>query len=290
VASLSLQIPELAAADWLITNECDVACDFCHGVDRRQRYVNIDHRPTVSALVRSPVGEVTLCGGEPALVRDVHWYAITLRRAGIRVTLNTNGINLTNRVCGNTGFMVEAFDRIGISIHGSTPEVQLTMMGPGANLAASWEAAQYVATRPVKLKIATVLSRANQDDIMNLARKVADLRPDVWRIYMYARRGVMNVGQDRHTLSENEFVDLAAQAAALAAPVLTIPATEDDTQGCLLIGPHGDVMVPVGNRHIIVGHVLMKTLENIWREDVPRVVPDMSVFERNKRWLNLTSP
>ena len=97
-------------------------------------------------------------------------------------------------------------------------------------------AARLVAKEPgVSLKLATVVSRVNRDNLPELARTVRDLVPEVWRLYQYSSRGDQNTGQQRHSLTDDEFQHLVKEAAILAAPVPTAPSAEAETEGCLIV-------------------------------------------------------
>ena len=121
------------------------------------------------------------------------------------------------------------------------------MRGTKADHGEVLRAAQVVTGLPgVSLKLGTVVSAVNRDDLPSLAALVGRLKPDIWRLYQYSARGVQNHGQRRHTLSEDEFRDLAGQAAHRAAPVPTAPSSENQTAGCLIVDPAGTVLQPAG--------------------------------------------
>jgi MoaA/NifB/PqqE/SkfB family radical SAM enzyme len=173
----------------------------------------------------------------------------------------------------------------GISVEGSTAEVHRAMRGEKADLTEVIEAARLVARHPdVRLKLATVVSAVNRDDLPALAAAVRGLAPDVWRLYQYSSRGDQNSGQQRHWLPADEFGRLASQAAALAAPVPTAPSTEAETEGCLIVDPSGTVLEPAGASYIRRGNCLEEPLDHIWAQS-----PARSAIINNKRWLSVLS-
>jgi hypothetical protein len=138
-----------------------------------------------------------------------------------------------------------------IVVEGSTADVHRAMRGEKADLTEVIEAARLVARHPdVRLKLATVVSAVNRDDLPALAATVRGLAPDVWRLYQYSSRGDQNFGRQRHWLPDDEFGRLASQAAALAAPVPTAPSTEAETEGCLIVDPSGNVLEPAGASYV----------------------------------------
>ena len=131
---------------------------------------------------------------------------------------------------------------VGISVEGAAPAVHRAMRGKNADLYEVMDAIRLVRKESgVGLKLATVVSGVNRDNLLELARTVRDLAPDVWRLYQYSSRGDQNFGQRRHHLPEDEFQRLTEAAMALAAPVPTAPSTETDSTGCLIVDPAGNV-------------------------------------------------
>ena len=194
---------EIPSVDWWMTSHCNLACDFCYGPvpgkDPVERRAGI-----LEALAASSARVVTFCGGEPLLVRKIDQYAATLAQRGKSTVLNTNGQLLRRRL--DQGFRLASFAMVGISIEGSTPEIHRAMRGKKADLDEVIEAARLVTKEPdVALKLATVVSGVNRDNLPALARTVRDLAPDIWRLYQYSSRGELNVGQQRHWLPEEDF-------------------------------------------------------------------------------------
>jgi MoaA/NifB/PqqE/SkfB family radical SAM enzyme len=174
---------------------------------------------------------------------------------------------------------------VGISIDGSTPEIHRAMRGRNADLDEVIEAARLVAKEPdVSLKLATVISGVNREDLPALAGTVRDLAPDIWRLYQYSSRGDQNVGQQRHALADEEFQSLVREAAELSAPVPTAPSTEAETEGCLIVDPAGNVLQPAGAGYVRRGNCLEEPLDRIWAE-----IPARSAIINNKRWLSVLS-
>jgi MoaA/NifB/PqqE/SkfB family radical SAM enzyme len=270
----------IPSVDWWITSRCNLACDFCYGPVPSDDPVYL-RAPILKAIARSSTQVVTFCGGEPLLVRPIDQYAETLTQLGKRTVLNTNGELLPRRY--GRGLKLAAFSMVGISIEGSTPEVHREMRGERADLDEVMEAVRLVAKEPaVRLKLATVVSRVNRDDLPALARVVRDLGPDVWRLYQYSRRGNQNIGQFRHRLTEDEFEVLVREAASLAAPVVTAPSTEAETEGCLIVDPSGNVLLPIGNDYRRRGNCLEEPLDRIWARTLAR-----PTIISNKRWLSV---
>jgi MoaA/NifB/PqqE/SkfB family radical SAM enzyme len=275
-AGPAAQIPSI---DWWITSRCNLACDFCYGPEPARDPVGL-REEILAAIENSSAAVVTFCGGEPLLVREIGRYAARLADSGKRTVLNTNGSLLRKRL--DQGLDL-AFAAVGLSIDGSTEAVHRAMRGTKADLGEVLRAAQIVTDLPgVSLKIGTVVSAVNRDDLPSLAALVGRLKPDVWRLYQYSARGVQNHGQQRHTLSEGEFCDLAGQAANWAAPVPTAPSSENQTAGCLIVDPAGTILQPASAGYINHGNCLKEPIDDIWAR-----IPSAVTIIENKRWLSV---
>jgi MoaA/NifB/PqqE/SkfB family radical SAM enzyme len=273
---------EIPSVDWWMTSHCNLACDFCYGPVPGKDPV--ERRPDIlRALADSSARAVTFCGGEPLLIRKIGEYAAALGRCGKSTVLNTNGELLRRRL--DRGLRLADFTMVGISIEGSTQEVHGAMRGEKADLDEVVAAARLVAREPgVSLKLATVVSGVNRDNLPVLARTVRDLGPDIWRLYQYSSRGDQNRGQQRHRLADEEFRRLAREAADAADPVPTAPSTEAETEGCLIVDPAGNVLQPAGRTYLRRGNCLEEPLDHIWAE-----IPARSAIINNKRWLAVLS-
>jgi MoaA/NifB/PqqE/SkfB family radical SAM enzyme len=279
MAVASSKPPDIPSVDWWITSRCNLACDFCYGP--APGHDPIGRRSAIlAALAASGAAAVTFCGGEPLLVREIDALASALAVAGKRTVLNTNGQLLRRRL--SQGLEL-SFDIVGISVDGSTHEMHRAMRGPRADLAETLRAARLVRQQPGPLlKIATVVSSVNRDDLTCLASLVRELQPDVWRLYQYSRRGAQNSGHYRHHLPAGEFRRLAEVAAAAAAPVPVMASSENITAGCLIVDPEGEVLQPTETGYRRHGNCLAEPLEAIWaRNTAPGTV------SANKRWLAL---
>jgi MoaA/NifB/PqqE/SkfB family radical SAM enzyme len=270
---------KIPSVDWWITSRCNLTCDFCYGPMPDRDPVALRDK-ILAALEACSTSVVTFCGGEPLLVRDIDTYAKKLTECGKSTVLNTNGLLLRRRL--GQGLEL-AFSAVGLSIDGSTEAVHSEMRGTKADLGEVLRAAELVAAAPgMSLKVATVVSAVNRHDLPSLAALVRRLKPDIWRLYQYSSRGVQNVGQQRHLLSEADFRSVAEVAATQASPVPTAPSPEDLTAGCLIVDPAGNVLQPLGATYVRRGNCLEEPIDSIWAK-----IPTVATIIENKRWLSV---
>lgn len=191
---------------------CNLKCPFCFGPDfvgNRVRPLPISFwREVLVELRRRDVRGVVVSGGEPTLYRgeeDGRKYSIIdllreAKRVGLRVTLssNTTKPDLLEDA-------VEYVDWLAIPIDSSTVDGQLAMRGFARTLE-EWEqliARLRVRNPGLKIKLGTVATDQNQDDIVDLAKQISRgaLSIDTWKVYQYHPR--------RMTLTRGRVADLA---------------------------------------------------------------------------------
>jgi MoaA/NifB/PqqE/SkfB family radical SAM enzyme len=264
-------------ADWRVTSRCTLSCDFCYGPVPGIDPVNLRTR-IFDALKDSSSDVITFCGGEPLLAPEIGFYAAELQAAGKHTILNTNGSLLKRRIADG---MPLAFDIIGISLDGSTEYMHRKMRGGRADFSAVMGAATLVSETPgIKLKLATVVSSVNKDDLPALAKMVRDMRPAIWRLYQYSELGSYNRGQARHLISTAEFVRIAECVTEIASPVSTFASTaERQGPGCLIVSMDGAVFQATSRGEIFYGNCLQVPLDEIWHS-----IPTKDVISQNKKW------
>jgi MoaA/NifB/PqqE/SkfB family radical SAM enzyme len=269
-------------ADWRITSRCTLACDFCYGPVPGKDPVRLRHL-IARSLVESSASVVTFCGGEPLLVKEVGQYAARMQRAGKQTVLNTNGQLLRRRL--DEG-MPLAFDIVGLSLDGSSEQTHREMRGDRADFHAVLDAANIVSSLGTTLKMATVVSSVNRDDIAAMAELVTRIKPDIWRLYQYAPIGAYNRGRSRHEIPETDFLQIAEAVKAVVAPIPVFASTAS-TQGpgCLIVSMDGTVLHAGPDEDIIHGNCLDRPLDTIWKE-IESSRPG-EVIVRNKGWHDL---
>jgi MoaA/NifB/PqqE/SkfB family radical SAM enzyme len=270
-------------ADWRITSRCTLACDFCYGPTPGDDPTGL--RPSIlKRLIESSAGVVTFCGGEPLMVKEVGQYAAQLRQAGKQTVLNTNGQLFSRRI--DEG-MPLAFDIIGLSLDGSDEAMHRKMRGDRADFYAILDAAKIIGSEPgITLKLATVVSNVNRNDIIAMADLVSQLNPDIWRLYQYVPIGAYNRGQSRHEIPEEDFLQIADAARAAVAPIPVFASTAaTQGPGCLIISMDGTVFHAGTDSDIIHGNCVDTPLDTIWK-NVENSLPGQNIV-RNKGWHDL---
>lgn len=270
------------AVDWWIVSKCNLACDYCYGPTPGRDPSQL--RPQIaSAIALTPSNPVvTFCGGDPLVglpVTEVLSYTRFLRASDNEVVLNTNGLNMPKLADALRPGEKLPFSKVGISIDGATEEMERTMRGPRASLSKAVDAAQWVNDQGVELKIATVVSGVNEQELPELARLVSTLKPKKWRLYQYSPRD--NDGS-RHVIEKPVFERAVARAKDVVAEGVEVyPADNDTGSGCFIVRMDGHVVWPHGNGYeeFPNNNVLETPIEDIWKR-----YPGAATVIENKKW------
>jgi MoaA/NifB/PqqE/SkfB family radical SAM enzyme len=265
------------SVDWWITSRCNLRCDFCYGPVPDMDPVDVRGQ-IAHAISSSPAAAVTFCGGEPLLVRELPAIARQQQDAGKLTVLNTNGELLRRRFHAVSEL---PFDIVGISIDGPNEKVHRQIRGSDANFVETLTASRWLAggERSPRRKVGSVVSRVNESSMVELARLVREIAPDVWRIYQYSPWGPQNRGHLRHHLDDNDFQRVVDEATAACDPVPVQASPVRLTGGCLIVDPSGFVLKPEDRGYAVIGNCIEENLDDIWERSSQAVIRD------NKHWI-----
>jgi len=173
--------------DVSVTARCnlDPRCPMCIGPERNlQNELTTDEwKSVVKFFANNGTKEIIFTGGEPLMKKDVKELLKYAKESGLRVTLSTNALLLTEHIEA----VVKYVDDVGIPIDGSTSKINSRLRpGDGQQLEAAISAISLLRKMNSKIEITirTVLTRANIDDLSNIGRMLLTLpRIERWKLY-----------------------------------------------------------------------------------------------------------
>ena len=148
---------------WVITDRCNLSCACCARHSGRAGDAGGDVLERLAAEVRKcGTWQVSLTGGEPLVHPELETIIITLRVAGARVAVNTNGLLLPDRVSA-----VKRASSVGLSLDGARDTHEITR-GPGSYNGALL-ALETCRSSRIPIKINAVLNRhTTKEDVDHL--------------------------------------------------------------------------------------------------------------------------
>lgn len=194
-----------------------MTCDFCYipfdkteAVDPETllRIVNRCHEIGVQII--------TFGGGDPLNLRSFGELARAARSLGLFVHVDTNGLGLTHDFMRRWGTNI---DLLGLPLDGATPNTHDTMRSFVGHfeLMAKKRAdllAMPAEQRPM-LKINTVVSKANVQEILQMRSIIEESHAKIWSLYQYWPLESNSSARQRHSLSNKDFADATSGLARI---------------------------------------------------------------------------
>ncbi|MFH1582767.1 MAG: radical SAM protein [Candidatus Falkowbacteria bacterium] len=198
---------KLLNVDWFITKRCNQTdyCRFCFAPrDAFPHDATFEVAMSIcNRLAELGVEVVTLCGGEPMLYPHLAKVIKNLHSLGIKVVLYTNA---------TTDFDIYSLfpfiQILSLPVDAIKPEIIKEMRGPEQFKAVCHLLAKLriVARRPT-VKIGTVVSRVNLNDLKNIFRFISESGVvDIWRLYQFSPYGHGKNNDNLFLIADDEFI------------------------------------------------------------------------------------
>lgn len=304
--------PAEIVIDYWITGRCDMACPFCYGadvptVDRSGRFVyeqtpdaqiftgnalprselSLEQTNSILLKLRSAGAKVlTITGGEPLLRKETPAIIRLAHEMGFIVYLSTNGTYFSRRYKE----VVDYIAALGISLDGSTPTMNEKMGRSPYHFANSVSILRYFKQdRPRHLlKVGTVVSKINIDDISNIGNvlfKSEELQPpDVWRLYQFEPLKAGLTHKHFYEITDEEFRTTTEMVRSEFSD-RTI-STRSSSDGAYFFVTADGLLQTVGAAHQNLADLLtvdMSALSEIFEQN-KRIVRNAT---KNREWLGL---
>jgi MoaA/NifB/PqqE/SkfB family radical SAM enzyme len=182
------------AVDFNVIGKCNLRCEWCWGPDHKMK-ANITSKEWIDIakeLKKLGTKSIVITGGEPLLRNDLIEILVGLKKIGMRVTLSTNGMLLSDK----NKELLKYVDEMGLPLDGSNKDANSLMRkGDKRSFELAMSAIKFVQeTYPkIKLTIRTVLSKKNADDIVNIPEALkangVNIETIRWKIYQIAATG-----------------------------------------------------------------------------------------------------
>ncbi|MFO0604948.1 MAG: radical SAM protein [Polyangiales bacterium] len=203
-------------AVWEITLKCNLACRHCGsraGGKRDDELSTDEALDLVRQMAEVGVHEVTLIGGEAYLRKDWLQIAAAVKRHGMRCTLQTGGLGITDELARR---MAEAgIDAAGVSIDGLEETHDWIRGKPGSHRWAL-EAMRALRRAGIRVTANTQINRRSIRELPLVYEQLRDAGMTVWQIQATVPMG--NAAEEVEMLLQPaEFVDVFPVLALLSA-------------------------------------------------------------------------
>lgn len=230
---------------------CNLRCGFCFGPSDNGEVKDLSipfWENVIRNLSERGCEGVVISGGEPTLYPGLMYLLSVAKSLKLQTVLSTHGRH-EEKVMAVASYC----DWIALPVDGFSPDALRLLRGDTWGLDDAVALAgrlKSVRHGQLRLKLGTVATRVNVDEIVKLAEQLRDLRNtpfDTWKIYQYTPR--RKFASDRHLYEMNEsgFGNLVSRVAAtgICSTLHTVFSSHDlRRQAYLFVYPDGTVATP----------------------------------------------
>ena len=255
---------------WNITSRCNEKCKFCYR-DRDSREVSFaDKKKVIDRIVAAGIRKLTFAGGEPLLVENIRELILYAKSRGLMVSLTTNSILLKGEILD---FCLQELDWLTMSLDGDSNATQSRMTRHGKHFDRVMEVLAYAAVYPernCRIKLNTVVSNKNQNEVKNMVPIVLEKGVERWKLFQFVPlRGAARENGRDFEISDESF-SAAAEAVKTAmgekANCVSVCDRESIEHAHFVIFPNGDIKISDDLHDRVLGNALQDDLQQLWAE------------------------
>lgn len=190
---------------WNITEKCNENCKFCYRKKCQDNTLE-ENKKIFDNLSQISIGKISFCGGEPFLYKDLFLLVKHIREKNpnIKLSITTNGKCLNDDLLEET---LKYFDWISFSIDSSNEDINEDMGRGNEHLAKVIQLLEKCNNK-IKIKINTVVTKVNKDDLENIYRIISKYNISRWKIFRFFPIRDAKDYRDMFYLSKNEAINV----------------------------------------------------------------------------------
>ena len=192
-------------AIWEVTQSCDLACKHCRAaaqpIAHPDELTNAEGKALIDQIAAMHVPIFVFTGGDPMKRKDVFELIRYAADKGVQVALTPSATPLLTR---EAIFKLKeaGLVRLGISLDGSTAEINDTFRGLSGAYARTIQAIEWANEAGIPIQVHTTISRHNAHDLDSLCALFERLKIVMWNVFFLVPVGR---GQLADLLSGEEF-------------------------------------------------------------------------------------
>ncbi|WP_328832638.1 radical SAM protein [Streptomyces sp. NBC_00252] len=260
----------IRVVDLMITGVCNLNCPFCYGPDPNDPVSLTEDQATVliDFLRDHGVEGVVIAGGEPTLSPILDHTVQHLVASDMWVALQTNATrphrlaNLLHNLNWIALPLDSVSDRAGLAMR--------TAKNHHRNFMRFAQSSQMQQAREngTALKIGTVVTRENIDEIGRIGESIQSIMPDVWKLYEFRSRGAGRINATALELPQTTFLQVAEEAQNRFPDLeIVISPAEVSLNAYLIINPDSTLLIPQRDSYLSFGRLVIDdctTREDVW--------------------------
>lgn len=253
---------------WNITSRCNDKCQFCYREKNSKELSFMEQKKVIDRIAASGIQKLTFAGGEPLLLSGLEELVLYAKRKGLIVSMTSNCILMTPE---RLQFYFENLDWLTLSLDGADAGVQTKMTrnsGHADRMINILREASRKADRKCRIKINTVVSQINKENIEEIADIVMKYPVARWKLFQFTPiRGNAKETKEKFEISENDFMEIAERMRAKLEGGKTIFSISDSNNienAYFVIFPNGDIRISSDGEDHFLGNILSRNIQEIW--------------------------
>jgi organic radical activating enzyme len=244
----------------MINAACNLSCPFCYGPDpAAESLMSVDDFGILARFLAEVGTEgVVVSGGEPTLRKDLRQRLQDIRAENMWVALQSNG---TRR--RELDAVLDCLEWLALPMDTVRQETARTLRTSTGHVSSTRRAAlsqSVVGAREagMKLKISTVLTSENVGEVDALAKQVAEIAPDVWKIHQFRPRGEGLLNRQWLEVDSDRFIEAVAPVLSSKFEFPVNASLVSDSVGAyLIINPDSTLLVTQDDHYLSFGRLVV---------------------------------
>lgn len=262
----SHDISSLISACWLLTSKCNYKCSFCFKVTTERDITFEEAGKILKDLVANKVSKISFSGGEPLLWSGNTIKLIKLAKSlGVLTMIITNGSILTDdrlqELKGN-------LDWITLPLDGSNEESQIIAGRPPGHFSRVIKLLDKLKDGQFNIKINTVLSKQNAEDIENIAMLIKKYKIKRWKVFQFFPvRDASLINKDKYEILETVFRQIEKKVKPLFKSnecLVYFGSNKDLETSYFTINPNGIAYITKNSKDYSLGDLKVKSVKEVW--------------------------
>lgn len=194
---------QLINVSWFITSRCNYHCEFCFGFKKRPELDLDQAKKIINKLVAAGLKKISFAGGEPLLWPHITDLIAYTKSLGVTTMLITNGELLTEKLFQE---FERSLDWMNLSLEGSDPQIHDLSTRKQGHFQRTIQHLERLQNTSIKIKINTVATKINIDDLINIAPIIKKYHVRRWKIFQfYAVRELAIKNKDKFILFNDKY-------------------------------------------------------------------------------------
>lgn len=247
---------------WNITSRCNENCKFCYRIMCNTENTLEDNQLIMNQLLKLGIDKISWTGGECLLYPHLITLMKEAKRNNIKNNIITNGRELTpeliDKIEEYTEYITFSLDAIDDNINNN--------LGRGIEHAQHiLELLDYLKNKHIKVKLNSIVTRENIDEVKKLKDIVNKYPIDRWKLFKFMPlRGKAIENREEFAITDEQYENLIKELKNENLNCKIVECQEEDIQNhYLLINAVGDYIVTINSKDMFLCNFKNVDLEKI---------------------------